>query len=54
RGTSCEFRIENDLISRRHAKVYFEDGSWWICDHNSTNGIYLEDQQVHEVKIDNE
>lgn len=54
RGTSCELRVENDLISRRHARVFFEDGSWWIVDHNSTNGIYLEGQQVHEVKIDNE
>ena len=54
RGTSCEFRIDNDQVSRRHARVYFEDGSWWICDHNSTNGIYIEGQQVHEVKIDHE
>lgn len=54
RGTSCEFRIENDLISRRHVKVYFEDGSWWICDNNSTNGIYLEGQQIHEVKVEND
>lgn len=54
RGTSCEVRIDNDQISRRHARVYFEDGSWWICDHNSTNGIYIEGQQVHEVKIDHE
>lgn len=54
RDTSCEVRIENDQVSRRHARVYFEDGSWWICDINSTNGIYLESQQVHEVKIDHE
>ena len=53
RGTSCELRIENDAVSRRHARVFFEDGSWWIADHNSTNGLYLEAQKVQELKIEN-
>jgi pSer/pThr/pTyr-binding forkhead associated (FHA) protein len=52
RGTTCELRIEDDAISRRHVRVFFEDGGWWIVDHNSTNGLYLEEQKVHELKIE--
>ena len=52
RGTSSELRIENDAVSRQHAKVFFEDGSWWIRDQNSTNGLYLDKQKVHELKIE--
>ena len=30
-------------VSRKHAKIYFKDGHWRICDLGSTNGITIND-----------
>ncbi len=33
-------------VSRKHAKIYFKDGHWRICDLGSTNGITINDCKV--------
>jgi len=51
RSDSCEVTIDNDYISRVHAKVVFENGTWCIRDLNSSNGLYLDGRRVDHVLI---
>jgi membrane-bound lytic murein transglycosylase D len=51
RVDECEFCIQNDYVSRVHAEVRFENGTWWIHDRNSSNGIFLDGHRVDRVPI---
>ena len=35
-----------DSLSRRHAKLYFKDGDWYVEDLGSTNGSYLNGAKI--------
>ena len=42
RETSCDLVIEDTTASRQHARIELaEDGSVWVVDTNSRNGIFL-------------
>ena len=51
RVDECELCIPNDYVSRVHAEVRFENGTWWIHDRNSSNGIFLDGHRVDRVPI---
>lgn len=51
RADECEVCIKDEHVSRTHAEVRLESGSWWIRDLNSTNGLYLTGQRVSSVQI---
>ena len=51
RADNCEFCISNDYVSRVHAEVGFENGTWWIRDLESSNGIFLDGRRVDRVAI---
>ena len=51
RVEECEVRITDDLVSRTHAAVSFENGTWWIRDLNSTNGLYSGGQRFERAPI---
>jgi hypothetical protein len=38
---SCDFRIEDSThrVSRRHAKLFHDQGAWWVQDLASRNGV---------------
>ena len=38
-------------ISRRHAEVRWANGKWWIADLQSTNGLHISGQRVHEAPL---
>lgn len=46
RSLDNDIVIPNELVSRHHLKVKREQGSWWIFDRNSANGIYINHQLV--------
>lgn len=47
RSEDCEIQIENvPGVSRRHARVFFENGEWIIEDAGSQNGIYIDKERV--------
>ncbi len=51
RTEECELRIDDSHISRRHARVSFEQGQWWIQDLNSSNGILLNGERVASAAV---
>ena len=36
---------KSKVVSGRHAKIYLQDGSWWIAD-TSRNGTILDDERL--------
>jgi diguanylate cyclase (GGDEF)-like protein len=40
--------VDLDNVSRRHAKIVTRNGKSFVCDLGSTNGTYLNDQEVTE------
>ena len=53
RGRESEIRIKDDIVSRPHAEIRFEEGRWWAYDLNSTNGIFIDGKKVDQVPLAN-
>src|SRR5580658_232353 len=51
RATECEVCIQNDYVSRTHAKVTPETSGWQVTDLNSSNGIYWRGSKVESVLV---
>src|SRR3954466_6974572 len=41
RAEDCEFRIQNDFVSRYQVEVSFDNGQWRVRDLGSSNGIFI-------------
>jgi two-component system, cell cycle response regulator len=46
RGAENHIILEGDSVSRRHAFFEFRGTAWWVVDENSTNGTYVNDEQI--------
>jgi len=46
RHPSCDFPIDQESISRRHARIVWSDRHWHAVDLGSTNGTYVNDETV--------
>ena len=51
RGADAGIVLESDAVSRRHARFEQRDGVWWVTDLGSTNGTYVNDEQVSEHRL---
>lgn len=51
RGHDCRVRFYDPLVSRRHARVYFEDDGWQIEDLGSRNGTQLGSEKVDRAAL---
>lgn len=51
RSEECEVQCLDRSVSRVHADVLFEMGQWWIQDHQSRNGIFLNGQKVERAPL---
>lgn len=41
RHPSCEWVIDNDTVSSRHARMAYHHDQWWLEDLDSRNGTFL-------------
>lgn len=48
RGSDNTIILDNDSVSRRHARVEVRNGTYFLVDMNSTNGTYVNDELVHD------
>lgn len=46
RHPECELNLRMDDVSRRHAEVRFDDGTWQARDLGSTNGTFVNGEKV--------
>lgn len=48
RAPSCTLVLDDDYSSSRHARVFPQDGEWWVEDLGSTNGTFLGQTKVEQ------
>jgi diguanylate cyclase (GGDEF)-like protein len=54
RGAENHIVLEGDSVSRRHAHFEQRSGAWWCVDDGSTNGSYVNDEQImREARMGN-
>jgi len=46
RSKQCALRLDSADISARHARMGFENGEFWVEDLGSTNGTFVNNQQI--------
>jgi pSer/pThr/pTyr-binding forkhead associated (FHA) protein len=46
RDSVCDFTLEDQTVSSRHARLSYHQNQWWLEDLASTNGTYLNDEAV--------
>lgn len=51
RDASCEVRVGDSAVSRRHAELVPEDGRWHVRDLGSGNGTRLDDVRVTDAVV---
>lgn len=51
RDPACDFPINDDTISLRHAKISFHHKQWWAEDLDSTNGSYINEILIEEPVV---
>jgi diguanylate cyclase (GGDEF)-like protein len=48
RGADNQIVLEGDSVSRRHAHFEERQTRWWVVDDGSTNGTYLNEEQINQ------
>ena len=51
RSRDCDVTIDDPNVSRRHAEVRQENGSYWIVDLESTNGVEVNGSRVRRAEL---
>ena len=51
RGQENRIVLDNDSVSRRHCRIEKRGKAWHVVDLDSTNGTYVNDDQVGELQL---
>ncbi|HLV66052.1 MAG TPA: GGDEF domain-containing protein [Polyangiaceae bacterium] len=51
RGADNHIVLEGDSVSRRHAHFELRDDAWYVVDDGSTNGTYLNEEQIQNESV---
>src|SRR5216684_3056286 len=52
RGSSCNIKIGDAGVSSKHAKIWCEDGVFFVMDLGSTNGTFVNDRDVDRQQLE--
>jgi hypothetical protein len=45
-GGDADILVRDKSVSKHHARLYEQDGEWWLEDLNSANGTFVDDQRI--------
>ncbi len=51
RGADCRVRFYDPLVSRQHARIFFEGDTWYVEDLGSRNGTIIGGQPIERVPL---
>lgn len=51
RDDDCDIVIDDDSVSRRHARIQFAHDGYGVSDLNSTNGTYVNDRRIRHALL---
>ena len=51
RGSDLDLVLAEDMVSRKHAKIFFREGAFWIQDLGSTNGTFVNGEKVKRARL---
>src|SRR5712672_3245870 len=51
RGGTCDIKIGDAGISSKHAKIWCDDGAFFLMDLGSTNGTFVNDRDVDREQL---
>src|SRR5256885_13466335 len=51
RSSACNLRIGDAGVSSKHAKIWCEDGQYFLMDMGSTNGTFVNDKDVDREQL---
>lgn len=51
RHPACALQLSDDVVSRQHAEVCWEDNQWWLVDLQSANGVFMDGASVQKVPL---
>ncbi len=51
RGHDCQIRLDDEYVSRTHARIKFESGQFFIYDVGSSAGTYVNDRKVQRLML---
>jgi two-component system cell cycle response regulator len=51
RGADSQIVLEGDSVSRRHAHFERRAGAWYVVDDGSTNGTYVNEEQISREQL---
>jgi pSer/pThr/pTyr-binding forkhead associated (FHA) protein len=46
RNQTCDFLIEDQIVSAEHARLSYHHNHWWVEDLQSTNGTFLNQERL--------
>ena len=52
RHTEADIRLPLPDVSRRHCRLFFQEGGWQILDLNSLNGVLVNDEPVLQAPLE--
>ncbi|MGD0675553.1 MAG: GGDEF domain-containing protein [Polyangiaceae bacterium] len=51
RSTANDLALEQESVSRHHARITFDGADYWLGDMQSTNGTFLNDEPTREARL---
>ncbi len=51
RSDSANIQVEQDSVSRQHAKITTREGRTWLYDLDSTNGTFVNDKGIEDAEL---
>lgn len=51
RSTASDLPLEDEGVSRRHARIVLEGDAYWLEDLGSTNGVYVNGEKLNRTKL---